>query len=369
MVVPILYREELKEHDFGSGHPFGGDRYQIFPRFLKENLSSSQYRFVKADWAEDKDLALICQKEYIEFVKDYYEAAHAGLTTDSRYSQFLSRDNVPRARPGNLEQAARLIVGQAKSGIDLILEGKTPKAVSLGGGMHHAKPNYGEGFCIYNDVAFAAKYCLKNYSQERILILDTDAHAGNGTAEYFYESPQVLFIDLHQYSSFFYPGTGNTDEIGLHKGKGFTVNCPLATETGWDSYQYIFEEVVFPMAKEFTPQIVIRNGGSDPYWNDTLTQLGLEVDDFRKIGERVGEMAQICEGKELDLIGSGYNREALGPAWLALICGLADIDISIEEPTSLPQRFRKDSQYDHTKDMVKELKSNLKKYWNCFTRI
>jgi acetoin utilization protein AcuC len=165
-----------------------------------------------------------------------------------------------------------------------------------------------------------------------------------------------------------YPGTGYVHEIGSGAGRGFTVNCPLLPGTGRDSYQYIFDQVIFPLTEEFGPQIILRNGGSDPYWNDQLTHLGLIVLDFRKIGENVREMAEVCGGREIDMIGSGYNKEVLPRAWFALICGLADIKVEIEEPVSIPQEVREDPRYEDTRGMVRELRRNLKSYWKCLAK-
>ena len=294
MAIAILYREELKEYDFGPGHPFRGDRYEIFPRFLRENLAEDDhYRFLEADWASDQDLLRICDHDYIEATKQYYRAAHLGLSINGRAYRYHSLDNVPRGKPGRLEEAARLIVGQAKLAADLTQRGEFLKVVSLGGGMHHAKRDYGEGFCLYNDVAFAAIYLMEEYGLERILIVDTDAHAGNGTSEYFYSSPNVLFIDLHQDPRTLYPGTGFVSEIGSGEGKGFTVNIPLPVGAGDDSYRLVFEEIVQPLAEEFQPQMVIRNGGSDPYFNDGLTQLGMTLSGFRMVGPRDREIDEL----------------------------------------------------------------------------
>ncbi|GAI07626.1 unnamed protein product, partial [marine sediment metagenome] len=237
MTLAILYRQELREYDFGSGHPFRGDRYGIFPQFLRENLAEDDnYRILKAEPATDEDLLLICQKEYINFTKDYYLAANVGLSYPSQFSRFHSGDNSPIGKPGRLEEAARLIIGQAKMACDLVQGGKFEKAVSIGGGMHHAQPAYGEGFCIYNDVAFCGLYLMQEYKSERILILDTDAHAGNGTCHYFYEEPRVLFIDLHQDPRSLYPGTGFAHQIGSGRGEGFTINIPMPVYAGYDSY-------------------------------------------------------------------------------------------------------------------------------------
>jgi acetoin utilization protein AcuC len=368
MAIAIFYTEELREYDFGPGHPFRGDRYEIFPRFLRENLSEDDnYRILKSEPATEEDLLRICRRDYIDFTQHFYKAASLGLTYSGRFSRFHSADNTPIGKPGKLEEAARLIIGQAKSAADVIQGDEFKKAVSIGGGMHHAKEDYGEGFCIYNDVAFSAIYLMENYGLERILILDTDAHAGNGTSDYFYSNPRVLFIDLHQDPRTLYPGTGFAHQIGEGEGKGYTINVPLPMLAGYDSYKLVFDEIVQPVAEEFKPQIIIRNGGADPYFGDGLTNLGLPISGFSMIGERVAQMsARLCQGRIIDLIGSGYNERALPYAWLSLICGLAGIEISLEDPEPIPQRFSKDLSFEDTKRVVGEIKGNLKDFWSCF---
>ena len=367
MAIAILYREELKEYDFGPGHSFRGDRYDIFPRFLREKLSDDSYRIIQAEWASDNDLLKICKEDYIDFTKTFFRAANSGLYYDGDFYRYHSGDNKPVGTPGNVEQAARLIVGQAKMAVDLVEGDKFKKVVSIGGGMHHAKENYGEGFCIYNDVAFAARYLIEKYKLERVLILDTDAHAGNGTCEYFFNEPKVLFIDLHQDPMTLYPGTGFIHDTGSNKGKGFTINVPLPIYAGYDSYQLIFNDLIQPVAEEFSPQIVIRNGGSDPHFDDGLTQLGLPVKGFKMIGDKVKEISKICGGKVIDLIASGYNKRVLPYAWLALISGLADIKITVEELSLIPPRFEKDSSFDDTKEVLEEIKRTLSPYWECLS--
>ncbi|MBI4267082.1 MAG: hypothetical protein HY668_01790 [Chloroflexi bacterium] len=365
MAIGILYREELKEYDFGPGHPFRGDRFEIFPDFLKENLAEDDnYRILKAEAASENDLRLICHQAYIDFTREYYRAANLGLSYPG-FARFHSGDNLPAGKPGKLEEAARLIIGQAKAACNLVQGGKFKKVVSIGGGLHHAKRNYGEGFCLYNDVAFCGLYLLQEYKLERVLILDTDAHAGNGTSEYFYDDPRVLFIDLHQDPMTIYPGTGFAEEIGRGKGKGFTVNIPLPPRAGYGSYKMAFESIVEPVTREFKPQIIVRNGGSDPHISDGLTRLGLMVDGFRMLGEKVGEMAAtVCDGRVIDLIASGYNEKVLPFAWLALISGLADFDVKIAEPEA--GHGRPADPVAETEKVVAEVRRYLRDYWKCF---
>lgn len=366
MAIAILYRPEMKEYDFGPGHPFRGNRFEVFPKFLRENLAEDDnYRIIKADPATNEDLLLICKQDYIDFTREYYKAANLGLDYPGPFYRYHSLDNRPLGRPGKIEEAAHIVIGQAKMACNLVQGGTYQKAVCIGGGMHHAKPSYGEGFCLYNDVAFSTLYLRHQYQLERILILDTDAHAGNGTSEYFYADPGVLFIDLHQDPRTLYPGTGFAHHIGSGPGKGFTINIPLPVFAGYDSYKLAFESIVQPVTQEFKPQIIIRNGGSDPHFSDGLTNLGLPLTGFRMIGEKVREMATVCQGKVIDFIGSGYNETVLPYGWLALVTGLAGIDISIEEPEPVPSRFTSDLAFKETQRVIAEVKGYLKDYWAC----
>jgi acetoin utilization protein AcuC len=364
MTIAVLYEEGLKEYDFGPGHPFRGDRYEIFPKFLKAHLTEgTDFLMVPALPASMEDLLLICQKDYIDFVTGYYAAAHEGRSYPGNFSQYLSWDNLPVDRPGDVEKAARLIIGQAKKACELVQEGQFAKAVSIGGGMHHAKPGYGEGFCIYNDIAFAARYLINKYSLDKILILDTDAHAGNGTAEYFYEDPRVLFVDIHQDPRTLYPGSGFIYQMGSGPAKGFNINIPMPVYAGDDAYEMVFNQIVLPVTAEFKPQIIIRNGGSDPHFNDGLTNLGVSLGGFHMIGDKVRQMAEVCQGKEVDMIGSGYNPQILPYGWLALLTGVAGISLEQVEPKAPPQRVTEDYSVEGTAEVIAEVKRFLKDYW------
>jgi acetoin utilization protein AcuC len=368
MSLGILYQEGLKEYDFGPGHPFRGSRAPIFMEFLRKHLPQDKnYQILEAGAASEEDLLLICRQDYIDFTRDFFKAANL----DREYSQselfyvYHSMDNMPIGRPGKLEEAARLVVGQAKKACELVQEGVYKKVISIGGGLHHAKPSYGEGFCLYNDVAFCGRYLLKRYQLERILVLDTDAHAGNGTSEYFNDEPRVLFIDLHQDPRTLYPGTGFTYQIGTGDGKGFTVNVPMPVHAGDESYRLVFESIVQPLAEEFKPQIIVRNGGSDPHYNDQLTELGLTVNGFRTIGDKTRQIAEVCNGKVVDLITSGYNEKVLPYAWLALVSGLADFKIDVKDPEPVPTNFVNDATVGETGRVIEDVKNQLKEYWKC----
>jgi acetoin utilization protein AcuC len=299
----ILFSNAVQDYDFGQGHPLQGDRYTRFLPFLQANWpKTAPLQLIKAQPATDDDLLLISTPDYITFTSKYYREAYRGSVPNDWKTQFTtyqSLDNQPRQNSGNLEYAARTIVGQAKEGIDLLLQKNMKQAISIGGGMHHAKPQYGEGFCLYNDVAFAAQYMLNKYDLTRIAIIDTDAHAGNGTMEYFTDESHILFIDFHQDPETLYPGTGFINQIGTGSGKGYTINIPLPILARYATYQAIFDNIIEPILREFRPQMIIRNGGSDPHFKDNLTSLGLTVADFHRLGSKIRLYANtFCNGKQ-----------------------------------------------------------------------
>jgi len=367
MAVALIYRDELTQYDFGIGHPLRGDRYRKFIPLLKQHLEEGRHYIIeKADPATEEDLLTICDRDYIEFTRDFYHAFYFGQIYDDRFYRYHSSDNMPQPGAGKLEEAARFIIGQAKLAADLIMSGRYIQTIVIGGGTHHAHRNYGEGFCIYNDVAFVARYLLNHYGLERILILDTDAHAGNGTADYFYAEPRVLFVDIHQNPATLYPGSGFANEIGTGAGKGFTINIPLPVNAGLDSYITVFEEIVEPVVREFQPQIIIRNGGSDPHFADGLTELGLTTKGFQTLGQKVKNLTQICEGREIDMIASGYNNQVLPYAWLALISGVTGFPVNVEEVIPVPAQYERDNSLPLTQQVISDVKRYLKDYWKCF---
>lgn len=358
MKTAIIYSDELKNYDFGPGHPFRGDRFASFFQLYEEKLGKNKnFQLIKnSEPASDKELKFWHTQEYIQVIK----AASSGITIPHLY-QFISQDNVNPISgkfPQDIERAARIIVRNSILALDFVQEKRSEKAVNIGGGLHHAKSGYGEGFCFYNDVVIVARYAMEKYNLKRILILDTDAHAGNGTCEAFYSDPNVLFIDLHQAG--IYPGTGFIDEIGEGRGEGFTINLPLAAATGNKSYELIFDEIIVPLAKEYKPEIVIRYGGSDPHPSDEITQLGLTLEGFKMIGSKVKEISRLCENKSVDLICSGYKPDVLSKAWLSLITGLADVEVELEEPLL---ETREGQNLAETKELIKRVKENLKPHW------
>ena len=190
-------------------------------------------------------------------------------------------------------------------------------------------------------------------------------HAGNGTAEYLRTSANTLFIDIHQDPRTIYPGTGFASDIGEDAGKGRTVNIPMPVYSGNDSYKLVFEKIILPITCEYKPQVIIRNGGSDPYFNDGLTYLGMTIEGFKMMGGLVRQMAEVCDGRQIDLLASGYNKRILPYAWLSLMAGVADFPVDVEEPEPIPSQYNLDMALPETEEVIQNVKTCQRDYWKC----
>jgi acetoin utilization protein AcuC len=350
----LVFHEKFKQYDLGEGHPFRGDRFTNAMKFFKTQdlLDLPNVILVQPQPANREDLLRVHDAKYVNLILN------------------LARENKPYdiETPVSEEvlEGALLISGSAIECGKTIFENRAKRAVSIGGGHHHAGRNYGGGFCLFNDIAVLTEYLRAKCGFERFLILDHDVHFGNGTSDIFYQDPTVLYISLHQDPRTIYPGTGFTWQIGEGKGLGYNVNVPLPPGTSDDTYLYALNEIFVPLAEEFEPQIIITNGGSDPHFADTLGNLGLTVKGFFELARAIRETAdKVCGGKVITIPGSGYNPEILPLCWYALAAGIIGLkEINVEEPIEPP---KEPSNCRKTvENTVDELKRLLRKHWACF---
>lgn len=183
---------------------------------------------------------------------------------------------------------------------------------------HHALGHTGMGFCLLDNVAVAARWAQDVHGLHRILIVDFDVHHGNGTEAMFYDDPSVLFVSTHQYP--LYPGTGALEDIGAGAGQGYTANIPIPGGHGDASYAAIFEQVVWPLADRFQPQLILASAGFDAHWADPLAGIRLSLNGYALLCSELLRMAdQYCGGKIVFVMEGGYNLEALSGG----VCNLA----------------------------------------------
>jgi len=290
----IIFDDIFLEHNTGNGHPENAQRLLNTREYLKSKGYWNDNNIQKPEKCSIEEITSVHNKEYVKKIELMCEKGSSMLDADTRLS-------------AKSYEAAIYACGAATTAVDKIMEKSCKSAFCLVRPPgHHATPQTGMGFCLFNNAAISARYIQSKYKLDRILIIDWDVHHGNGTQDAFYDDPSVLYFSMHRFP--FYPGTGSKNEKGNGNGLNYTVNVPLDAYTETDEYFAQFKEVINGQAKEFNPQFIIISAGFDAYINDPIGGLGLEIKDFTNLTEIVVQLAEeCCEGRIVSCLEGGYH--------------------------------------------------------------
>jgi acetoin utilization deacetylase AcuC-like enzyme len=221
-------------------------------------------------------------------------------------------------------EIAMLSLGSLLRATDAVMTGEVKRAFSAARPPgHHAEPDRAMGFCLFSNVAIAARYIQRTYAANKIAIVDFDVHHGNGTQAAFEDDPSVLFISLHQHPRTCYPGSGYEWEQGVGAGRGLTLNIPLRPGAGDDDYLAAFRHAVLPKLEEFKSQVLLISAGFDAHADDPLAQIELSESCFQQMTEQLVSVAdQYCNGRVISALEGGYNLRALGRSVVRHLIGL-----------------------------------------------
>jgi acetoin utilization deacetylase AcuC-like enzyme len=298
--------------------------------------------------ATEEDILRVHTKGYIEFIKNYASKG-GGFLGDSTYITKTTHELALLAIGGAIKSAELVLDGKAEFGFGLI---RPP-------GHHASKDKYG-GYCIYNNAAILARYLQAKKGLKKILILDWDAHAANGTMNIFLDDPSVLLISLHQDPHNYYPKTGFISQLGKSQGLGHTVNVEMPRGAGDEEYMTVFEELVIPLFEKFNPDFVIGCNGFDPHHSDQFTDLQLTGNGYYKFCEI---FRKYMKNKMVILMEGGYNPY-MGELTLTMINGLLGFPNQFNDThLALIQKVTSEERIQVVLNKkLKELKYNLKRY-------
>ncbi len=297
MQVGFVYSEDYLEHDTGM-HPENAGRLRAIMKGLEDADLIDMLYPVKPIAASTGQIQLVHTSEHIRTVKDFSskEKALDGDTPTNNRSY-----EVALLAAGGVISAVDAVMDSV-SGVDSVFALVRPPG-------HHAKPDRSMGFCLFNNVAIAARYAQKR-GLGKVLIVDWDVHHGNGTQEAFYEDSSVLYFSIHQYPH--YPGTGRVDEMGAGEGRGYNINVPLPGGANDADYLYVFNEILVPAARKFRPDIILVSAGQDGHRDDPLAGMNLTSAGFGQMTGVVRSLAEeLCGGKLVLSLEGGYDYGAL----------------------------------------------------------
>lgn len=314
----FLYDDDYLGYNFGSSHPLRPERCRdTFELLQKLGIFDEIVKHYAPGHASEEDLKLVHSEEYIRMVKTKCEEGKG----------YLDYGDTPARR--GVYEASCAIVGGSILGADLIMRGEVEHAFNVGGGLHHARRSSAAGFCVFNDVAVAARHLQRRYCLKRIAIVDIDGHHGDGTQSIFYREP-ILTISLHRYGGDFlgrfYPGTGSVDEIGEGYGKGYSVNVPLPAGTFDEAFLEAFNEIVPPLLEKYRPEILLNQFGVDTHYQDPLVGLSLTTKSYLEVSSTLHHLAhRVSGGKYLIFGGGGYKPGNVSRCWALMLMTVAGV--------------------------------------------
>jgi len=344
---PIYYR-----HKPGRGHPESAKRLRAIVNELKKSKlrGVENWQFVKPEKARLEDVELVHGAEYIQLVENVGRSG----------GDFLDAEGDTVVSPKSFEVALYAVGGTLRA-VDIVMEDKFQNAFALVRPPgHHAGKYSACGFCIFNNIAIAAEHLIKRFKMSRVVILDIDAHHGNGTQEIFYETSKVLYISLHQDPREF-PGTGFTNEIGEGEGLGYNVNIPLPFKTNDQIYLKAIDEIVKPVIRQYEPQFMLVSTGLDGHYTDPVGSLSLSVLCYQEVYETIVNLAsEMCNGKLVSTLEGGYSLNFVGKIAAAAVAKMSRAFYSVDDKVPVvKERIREQGE-----EIIKEVKRFQKASWN-----
>lgn len=347
MTTDLIFHDVFTKHIISPGHPERPERLTTSLDYIARTdlLAESKVRIVEPRPAIIEEITPLHEKEYLNLIRAKSEAGGGFFTLDTAVNKYTYDAAIMAAGGGNLA-------------VERVFEGTSENAFLLCRPPgHHAEFNRALGFCFINNIAVAAHHLLEKYKLRRVLILDYDAHHGNGTQNAFYSTNQVLYVGMHQDGRTLFPGTGFPNEIGIGEGAGYNVNFSMYPGAGDKSYALAFKEVIDPLCASYKPEFILVSAGYDGHFDDPLTSLGLTTSGYAMMNSYLHSIAEeYCDGRIVVFLEGGYNLDTIAKGSLNLLEELSGSPVTGFEDTHTESQ----TCTDNNKALFDRLKDNLK---------
>ncbi|MGQ9579038.1 MAG: histone deacetylase family protein [Candidatus Aminicenantales bacterium] len=341
MATGIVRDDSYLNHDMGPYHVESPARLKAIYEMLDAEPSFASLVELTPRPADEKEIALVHHPAYINQIKATQGKNRVILDPDTSTCAFSY-------------ETARLAAGGVIEAVRQVMETKVANAFALiRPPGHHAEAGRAMGFCFFNNVAIAARWLIKEYGLKRILIVDWDLHHGNGTQQAFWKEKEVLYFSTHQFP--YYPGTGYWDEVGRGEGEGYTFNVPLSAGKGDREFQFIFQEILAPLAFRYRPEFILVSAGFDIYTADPLGGMMVTPEGLAGLASQVISLARETAGGKLVLaLEGGYSLEGLRSGVREILFQLTGLRPSPQIETAVSVSFRQE---------LAPAFENLRRYW------
>jgi acetoin utilization deacetylase AcuC-like enzyme len=329
MKTGLVYSPICLEHDTGM-HVENSQRLIRTIALINDSGLDKELTWLTPRHVDASDITTIHTPDYVTRIRLESERGGGWLDADTFLSPMSYR-------------AAVTAVGSVFAAVESVMEGKISNGFALVRPPgHHAKRDRAMGFCIFNNIALGACHLLSKYEKvKKVAIVDFDVHHGNGTQDFFYDDPRVLYVSTHQFP--LYPGTGTVDETGGSNAEGTKVNIPLPPGCGDEEYEIVFEDIVVPVISRFQPDFILVSSGYDTHWAESLASMQMTVTGFAKLTGLLRSAAEnLCSGRLVFSLEGGYNLEALAYSIQATVNVLLGKD-KVKDPLGFQGKIRKPS--------------------------
>ncbi|MHA2007715.1 MAG: histone deacetylase family protein [Promethearchaeota archaeon] len=362
MTTGIIYDDVYLQHRIGT-HVESHKRLIEIMNFLENNkiFSNQDFKMIKPRKATIDQIRYVHENSLIKEIKELSNLAKA---TNRIQSLDFDTDI-----SGKTYEASLFAVGGNLQAIDEIMARSITNGFALVRPPgHHSNSYKCSGFCIFNNIAVAAEYLIREKNIKRIALIDWDCHHGNGTQDIFYngsESGEIIIFNTHQDGRTLYPGSGFINEMGAGMGEGKIINFPMPPRASEDVVMIFFDEILHPICREFKPEFILISAGFDTHWTDELTNMGWTIQGPANYLSKIKEIAkEFSKERILITLEGGYNidKQARAVYNCLRVLNNEEENLLLEE-----ERLSESLLLDYlNKKLLPALKKNLKTYWNCF---